>query len=208
MDDEAILISAIAHYGYCPRRCALIHVEQIFDENVFTLRGRLAHERVDTKGYESGGRARVERALPLWCERLGLYGKADAVEFRANGTLYPVEYKSAKRRPGLHDDLQLCAQAVCLEEMFGTVVERGAIFHIASRRRREVVFDEPLRERLEEVVAHIRTDLRSGNTPPPVYDSRCPNCSLLDACVPEVIAEARLAHHLRELYRIPQEESP
>jgi len=201
-----VMISAVEHYSYCPRQCALIHVEQVFDENLFTLRGRRMHERVDTKGYETDGRALVERALPLWCERVGLYGKADAVEFRPDGTIFPVEYKSSKRHPGAHDDLQLCAQAVCLEEMFETTIERGAIFHIASKRRREVLFDSALRERLEEVVALIREDQRRGETPPPVYDSRCPNCSLLDACVPEVIAEARLAHHLRDLYRIPREE--
>ncbi len=127
--DDYILISALQHYVYCPRQCALIHIEQTFEENLFTLRGQRLHERVNVPEYELIEGVRVERALPLWCHRLELTGVADVVEFTADGTPYPVEYKSGPRKPRDADDVQLCAQAVCLEEMFNCPVPAGAIFH-------------------------------------------------------------------------------
>src|SRR5579871_6174065 len=150
------MISAIEHYSYCPRQCALIHVEQVYDENVFTLRGSMAHERADSGTSEMIGTTRVERSLPIWSERLGIYGRTDTVEFRADGTIYPVEYKHGPRRKHRHDDLQLCAQAACLEEMFGQPVARGAIYHHTTRRRREVEFTPELHAEMETVVAQIR----------------------------------------------------
>jgi CRISPR-associated exonuclease Cas4 len=204
-EEDTVMISAIEHYSYCPRQCALIHVEQVFDENVFTLRGQRAHERADVKSWEMVGTTRVERALPLWSERLGLLGRADTIEFRADGSLYPVEYKHGPRRQHAHDDLQLCAQAVCLEEMFGQAVPQGAIYHHTTRRRREVVFTPELRAEMEAIIAAIRFLRRDGRMPPPVNDARCPNCSLADACVPAVLAAGRLAYQARQLYRIEAE---
>ncbi len=130
-------VSAIEHYSYCPRQCALIHVEQTFEENLFTVRGKLEHERVDSGADAPIRGVRVVRSLPLHSARLGLRGKADLVELRPEGP-YPVEYKSG-RRHGVHADLQLCAQALCLEEMMGVAVARGAIFYAGVRRRHEVV---------------------------------------------------------------------
>src|SRR5574340_1559567 len=116
---DPIPLSALQHYTYCPRQCALIHIEQAFEENVHTLRGRAVHERVDHPGFEERPNMQVERALPVWCERLGLVGKADVVEFLPDGTPYPVEYKHGSRQKiaaiALCDDVQLCAQALCLE---------------------------------------------------------------------------------------------
>jgi CRISPR-associated exonuclease Cas4 len=180
-------ISAIEHYSYCPRQCALIHVEQTFDENQFTIRGRNAHERVDSGEDRSTRGVRGVRSIPLWSERLGLSGKADLVEFR-DGVPYPVEYKVGKRR-GAHADLQLCAQALCLEEMLGLDVPRGAVFHHAERRRYEVEFDAALRARTIEAVGAIRRQLRLQELPSAPNDARCPNCSLLNACLPAVIGE-------------------
>jgi CRISPR-associated exonuclease Cas4 len=188
-DDDAVEvpISAIEHYSYCPRQCALIHVEQTWDENQFTIRGRIAHERVDS-GVDAALRdVRVVRGVPLWSERLGLRGKADLIEMRAEGP-YPVEYKVGKRH-GSHADLQLCAQALCLEEMLGRPVPRGAIFYHATRRRHEVVFTDELRERTVDTVARIRAVLREQLLPPAPNDARCPNCSLLTACLPSVVGE-------------------
>jgi CRISPR-associated exonuclease Cas4 len=201
-DNDYIMISAIEHYSYCPRQCGLIHLEAIYEENVFTLKGKMAHEQVDTLTWETAGTTRVERALPLWSEQWGLIGRADVVEFRADGAPYPVEYKHGTRRARRHDDLQLCAQALCLEEMFGQPVQRGAIYYTSTRRRREVEFTPQLRAELEEVVQEVRRLLRDGETPPPVDDARCPNCSLNDACVPSVIAAARQAWHARDLYQL------
>ncbi|PLS86082.1 MAG: CRISPR-associated protein Cas4 [Actinobacteria bacterium] len=196
-DDELVMISALEHYSYCPRQCALIHVEQVFDENLYTLRGRRAHERVDDpkeSALEEG--VRVERGLPLFSERFGLLGKADVVEFCAGGTPYPVEYKSGPRRQKQHDDLQLCAQALCLEEMFGQQVSKGAIYHHASHRRREVFFDEGLRSSTEKAIWTVRRLLVTATMPPPVADARCPKCSLFDACMPFALAGMGKPAHL------------
>lgn len=187
-EDELVMISALEHYSYCPRQCALIHVESVFDENLYTLRGRRIHERADSSetSFEEG--VRSERSLPLFSERLGLIGKADVVEFHAGGTPYPVEYKAGPRRRTLHDDIQLCAQALCLEEMLGREVPKGAVFHKSSQRRREAVFDEDLRRTTEEMVSLVRATLSDVKLPPPVADARCPKCSLFDACVPFALA--------------------
>jgi CRISPR-associated exonuclease Cas4 len=184
-------ISAVEHYSYCPRQCGLIHVEQTYEENVFTMRGSLAHERVDSGDDAASRGVRVVRGIPLWSERLRLRGKADLVELRPEGP-YPVEYKVG-RRHGHHADLQLCAQALCLEEMLGVNVPRGAIFYHAVRRRHEVEIDVELRERTRAVIAAIHDLLARQELPPAPNDARCPNCSLLHACLPSVVGErARL----------------
>ena len=145
MEDDPIPISALQHWSYCPRQWALIHIEQAFEDNIHTQRGHAVHERVDKPGYEAAPGVRTERALPLLSERLGLTGKADVVEFHAGGVAYPIEYKHGRKREARHDDLQLAAQALCLEEMTGKKVEYGANYHHPSRRRREVRITDALR---------------------------------------------------------------
>ncbi|WP_234554066.1 CRISPR-associated protein Cas4 [Thermus caliditerrae] len=187
MGDEPIPISALQHYVYCPRQCALIHVEGVWEENLFTLRGRRAHEGVDVpEGMVREG-VRVEYALPLFSERLGLVGRADVVEFHG-GAPYPVEHKVGPRRARLADEVQLCAQALCLEEMLGVEVPRGALFYRASRRRREVRFTPELRALVERTAVEVRALLESARLPPPVHDARCRDCSLVDACMPHLAA--------------------
>lgn len=199
-DDDPIMISALEHYSYCPRQCALIHVEQTFDENLYTLRGQAVHKRVDEPESEIVDGVRVERAVPLWSKGLGLIGRADVVEFHGD-VPYPVEYKHGPRREQEHDDLQLCAQAICLEEMTGKTVPRGAIYHHSSRRRREVIFISALRDRTAEVVTLIRTMVEAKTIPPPVNDARCNHCSLSEACMPAVIGEQqRAAVLIRNLF--------
>lgn len=199
-EDDLVMISALEHYSYCPRQCALIHVEQTFDENLYTLRGRAVHERVDEPVGEFQEGVRVERALPLWSKRLGLIGKADVVEFHG-ATPFPVEYKHGSKREREHDDLQLCAQAICLEEMTGKAVPKGGIFYHSSRRRREVELDQPLRQQVEQTVIEIRKMMADKILPPPVNDARCRHCSLKESCMPAVIREkARAAALLRDLY--------
>jgi CRISPR-associated exonuclease Cas4 len=204
--DIEVPVSAIEHYSYCPRQCALIHVEQVFEENVFTVRGTLQHERADSQeeSWERG--VRIVRAMPLWSARLGLRGKADVVELRPEGP-YPVEFKSGRRR-GQHAELQLCAQALCLEEMFGTAVARGALFNRASRARHEVVFDSTLRQTTVETIEAVRAMLAAQSLPPPHNDKRCVHCSLRDACMPDLVAEpARLRGLQSELYRVSDEDT-
>jgi CRISPR-associated exonuclease Cas4 len=199
-NNDLVMISALEHYSYCPRQCALIHVEQTFDENLYTLRGRAVHERVDEPVVVFQEGVRVERALPLWSKRLGLIGKADVVEFHA-AIPYPVEYKHGSKREREHDDLQLCAQAICLEEMTGKSVPRGAIFYHSSRRRREVEFTEALRAEVEMATGKIREMLKAKTLPPPVNDSRCRRCSLKESCMPAVVGERdRASALLRDLF--------
>ncbi len=199
--DDAIAISALQHYSYCPRQCALIHAEQAWDENVYTLRGQAVHEQVDTPESRAEGEVRVERALPLYSRRLGLVGRADVVEFLPDGAPFPVEYKHGPRRARQHDELQVTAQAMCLEEMLGRPAPRGAVFHHSSRRRREVAITAALRSTVEEMVPKIRAMLAGGHLPPPVADGRCKECSLFDLCQPAMIAGvARLQTLRKTLY--------
>jgi CRISPR-associated exonuclease Cas4 len=196
MSDDLLMLSALQHWSYCPRQCALIHIEQVFDENVFTMRGNAAHERVDDPGFETFEGVRAERALPVWSDRLGLIGKCDVVEFHPDGRIYPVEYKHGKKREKIHDDLQLAAQAMCLEEMTGKAITHGAIYHHGSRRRREVVITQDLRDKVEETVNSIRAMLVSGKLPPPANDAHCKECSLKEICQPRAVAERAAQHNL------------
>lgn len=200
-EEQIVLISALEHFSYCPRQCALIHVERIFDENVFTLRGRHAHERADAAGSSLENGVRIERALPLWSDRWGLLGKGDVVEFHPDGRVVPVEYKNGPRRERQHDDIQLCAQALCLEEMLGVSVEQGAVYSLQTHRRREVDFGDDLRDETLEVIAGVRAmQTSTGPLPPALNDARCPRCSLLDACVPATVVAARQTRLARQLY--------
>lgn len=184
------MISALEHYAYCPRQCALIHVEQTFDENLYTLRGQRSHRRVDAPASETRSGVRIERAVPLYSDRLGLTGRADVVEF-PGGTPHPVEYKHGKQRDHRPAEIQLCAQALCLEEMTGREVPDGALYFVGSNRRRDVAFDEALRAATEETVAAVRAQFEARRVPPPVNDARCPRCSLIDACMPAPTSDRR-----------------
>lgn len=197
-----VLLSAIEHYSYCPRQCALIHVEQTYDENVYTIKGQIAHERVDSGDDEPNRGVATARGLPLWSEQYGLRGKADAVEWR-DGVPYPVEYKVG-RRHGEHADLQLCAQALCLEEMFGVAVPRGAVYYGTTRKRHEVSFDAGLRSHTLALITAIREMLAGQILPPAVDDARCPNCSLINACLPGVVGQQRRLRTLQGLLYQPQ----
>ena len=205
-DDDVVQISAIEHYAYCPRQCALIHVDQTYDENVYTLRGTEAHEHVDVPGSELMSGVRFERALPVWSERLGLIGKADLVEFRPDGP-FPVEYKVGRRRSRggapAPEDLQVCAQAMCLEDMTGDVVSEAAIFYWTSRRRHPVACTQELRHQVEEVVVAIRGQMRAQRLPDAPNDARCRLCSLAVSCLPAVVASrARLRGSQAALFQV------
>lgn len=173
-------------------------MEAEFTDNIHTARGNAEHERVDRVAYETTkSGARMEYALPVWSDRLGLIGKCDAVEFWPDGTMYPVEFKHGPKRKWLNDDIQLAAQAMCLEDMLGRPVTHGAIFHASSHRRREVAITAALRDLVIDTTAAIRAMLASGKLPPPVNDARCRECSLKEICQPQAIADRdqqRLLH--------------
>ena len=202
---DPINVSALNQYTYCPRRCGLIYLESEFSDNIHTSRGNAEHERVDQSGYVTTREgARAEYALPVWSERLGLIGKCDVVEFWPDGNIYPVEYKHGARKKRLNDDLQLVAQALCLEEMTGKVITRGAIYHHSSRRRREVEITRELREKVEETVNAIRAMMDSDKLPPPVNDARCKECSLKEICQPQAVAGHAAQHSLLETLFEPE----
>lgn len=184
-----IPISALAHWAFCPRRVALIHVEQTFDENVFTVRGRAIHERADTAPTSARAKVRVLRHLPLASARYGLSGRSDIVEL-SDGRPFPVEYKLGGLR-GRDAAIQVCAQAFCLEEMFEMPVPAGAVYSHALRRRTMVHFDADLRSLTEAAIDATRTIIRDQQLSLPVNDARCPRCSLVNACMPDVIGGQR-----------------
>jgi CRISPR-associated exonuclease Cas4 len=199
MAEDPLPISALQHWSYCPRQCGLIHLEQAFEENVHTLRGRAVHKQVDTPGFEARAGVRLERALPLACEQIGLVGRADVVELLPDGTPYPIEYKhgrATKAQHG-HDALQLAAQAICLEEMTGRAVPEGALFYASSKRRVAVIVDAALRAAVEAAVHAIRAMLATRRLPPPANDSRCRACSLIDICQPQALAARNAQSRLR-----------
>ncbi|MGE4528196.1 MAG: CRISPR-associated protein Cas4 [Rhodospirillaceae bacterium] len=190
-DDDLLPLSALQHLAFCPRQCALIHGEQAWAENRFTAEGRILHDRADSGESETRGNLRIARDVRLVSRRLGLSGVADVVEFRREAgdveiwQPFPVEYKRGK--PKLHDAdrIQLCAQALCLEEMLGLAVPEGALFYGKPRRREAVTFTPDLRHRVEDLAARLHALLHEPGLPPPLAgDARCNACSLAEICRP------------------------
>lgn len=183
-ESAQVPLSALQHWRFCPRQCLLIYREGIWADNRLTAEGNAFHERVHQAGEEARGGVRTVRGLTLCSRRLGLIGKADAVEFRKDAPPLPVEYKHGRPKRDRCDALQLCAQAICLEEMLGTEIPRGALFYGASRRRQEVALTEALRAEVAEVAESIRQALEEETLPPIAEDGRCRNCSLAAWCQP------------------------
>lgn len=200
-DAEPLPISALQHAVFCLRQAALIHVEQIWVENRFTAEGRVLHTAADQPGARRRGATRHVRAMALACRRLNLAGVADMVEFHAGPTgetPYPVEYKRGKPKTHRADEVQLCAQALCLEEMTGQAVPEGALFYGETRRRVVVPFDDDLRSLTETTAMAFAAVVASGQTPPARYKaSLCRSCSLLEMCRPTVSGKSALAYRAK-----------
>jgi CRISPR-associated exonuclease Cas4 len=198
---EQVPLSALQHWQYCPRQCGLIHLEQVFDENIYTLRGQALHAKVDQPGVETAKGVRVARALPLWHDELGLIGKSDVVEFLTGGVPYPVEYKHGSRNKAADiaacDDIQLAAQAMCLEAMLGKPVNEGTLYYATSKRRRVVPITAQLRADVVQIAQAFRQMLASGKLPPPLIGEqaakRCKACSLQERCQPQATHAGLLA---------------
>ncbi len=196
-EDQLIPISALQHWLYCPRQCALIHVEQAWAENQFTAEGRVLHEKAHEGPSETRSGIRISRGLPVTSFTLGLTGQCDVVEFHpvpdGPGTRpVPVEYKRGKPKAHRADEVQLCAQALCLEEMLDQHIDRGALYYGERRRRTEVVFDTPLRALVETVGNEVRDCFSRNATPSATHDPRrCDACSLLDECQPKAMRMKR-----------------
>ena len=210
--DDLVPLSALNALLYCDRRAALRHLDVIYVHNEHTLKGDSLHKRVDRPGFEKRKGVRTERALWIASKRLRLYGRADLVEFhREPGkrrrdeplveVALTVEYKRGKRKKWLNDDVQLCAQALCLEEMLGKAVPKGAVYHEQSKSRREVEFTTELRQETERAVEQLHALLESGRIPAPIAKPRCRGCSLKGHCLPEAFARPKaVSEYLRVLF--------
>ena len=229
-DDRLLPISGLQHLAFCPRQCALIHLDGVWSENFFTAAGRVMHERVHNADSDARGDVRTARGLWLRSKRLGLVGVADVVEFRrvdspfddapsetqTNATErpivavklpkrrgfwrpYPVEYKRGQPKKNNCDAVQLCAQAICLEESLGCAILEGALFYGTTKRRVVVRFDAELRAETTELARRFRALVDSEVVPEPVASPRCPSCSLVDECLPDVRKSA--SRYLRNNWR-------
>jgi CRISPR-associated exonuclease Cas4 len=198
IDVDLIPLSALQHYLFCPRQCALIHVEQLWSENRQTAEGRLLHETTAQTGTGKRRGVRTVTAMPLASRRLGISGIADVVEMHEDETgrwrPYPVEYKRGRPKAHRADEVQLCAQAIALEEMFGTELTEGALFYGQTRRRVSVTFDAELRRLVEQVAVQARAMIAAGETPPAIFEKRkCGLCSLIELCRPKQLSRPRTA---------------
>ena len=207
-EDAALPLSGLQHLAFCPRQWGLIHIEQQWRENRLTAEGRLLHERADLPGQSRRESTRTVRGMWLRSERLQLTGRADVVEFRPEP--YPVEYKRGKRKPNDCDQVQLCAQALCLEEMLSVAVLKGAFFYGEPRRRLEITFTPELRGRTEALASTMHRLFHSGVTPAAEPGPHCRSCSLVDVCLPastdgSTNSRAWLHAQLRKLAEEPAE---
>jgi CRISPR-associated exonuclease Cas4 len=192
-EDELIPISALQHVLFCERQYALIHLERLWEENLFTAEGRVLHERVDIEHHESRRNYKVEYGLAIRSLSFGIIGKADVVEFEKDDagrivSIVPVEFKRGKNKEEDPDRVQLCAQALCLEEMFDCEITEGQLYYLGEHRRRSVEISQQLREKTAGLIERIRIIAASGATPEAVYERRkCDRCSLFDLCMPKTV---------------------
>jgi CRISPR-associated exonuclease Cas4 len=205
-ESDLLPLSALQHLLFCERQCALIHLEQAWTENVFTAEGRLMHERVHGGGGETRKGVRTAFGLAVRSLRLGLTGQADVVEM-GRGQVRPVEHKRGRPKRDNCDAVQLCAQALCLEEMLGVEISAGDLFYGKTRRRQEIVFDEALRAETESAARRLHELMARGVTPPPVFGAHCKSCSFQPDCLPGPISrEKSIRRYLAAICRPPAEE--
>ena len=208
-EDDLLPISALQHLLYCERQCALIHIERVWEENLFTTDGRFLHEKVDAGEDCVRAGKRIARSLPLRSLQLGLSGVADVVEFGPDaGDVYPVEYKRGRSKRANCDRIQLCAQAMALEEMLDVVVTAGALFYGKTRRREAVAFDAALRGETGRAAARLHQLVDARHTPQAHYDaSKCDACSLINLCMPSLLGKANVKKYLAAVADINEETS-
>lgn len=200
-------LSALNDLLFCPRRCFLHRVEGVWHDNVHTITGTQGHRRVHETRDATEGNLRTARGLRLVSHTMRLQGIADIVEFR-EGVPFPIEYKQGKRRKWNNDEVQLCAQAICLEEMLGVSTPCGAIFHLKSKRRRDVVFNAKLRELTRTSAAQLHEVLKQVIAPVPIFHKKCQQCSLYSLCMPELLSAPQAYHRSgADLFAAPKTES-
>lgn len=198
-DEDLLALSGLQHIAYCERQWALIHIEAQWSENYDTVRGDIFHERAHTKGYSVDRGVRAERGMRLVNYHLGITGVADIVEFidddqgtassaKRSYILHPVEYKVGKPKVEDWDRVQLCAQALCLEEMYGCRIDAGSLFYGETRRREAIVLDDDLRQHVSSLAQRMHNLFSASKTPRASKSARCKRCSLIDVCLPEVFS--------------------
>ncbi|HAT2138922.1 TPA: CRISPR-associated protein Cas4 [Legionella pneumophila] len=203
-EDDYLLVSAIQHYAYCPRQCALIHIEQIWLENLWTAEGRALHARVDAGGSEQRGNLRSERGVMVISHRLRIRGKLDLLEVQGKSPVsyFPVEYKRGKPKLEVWDKAQLCAQVLCLEEMRNVQIKEAALWYWQIRHREIVSIDEQLREKTEEIISAAHSMIESGITPRALFSKRCNACSLIDLCEPQCLQHDNSKVYVNSMYSL------
>jgi len=192
-EDQLLPLSALQHWLYCPRQCALIHLEQVWAENKFTAEGQTLHKKAHEGPDENRAGVRITRSLPVRSLTLGISGQCDVVEFHeCAGRIVPVEYKRGKPKAHRADEVQICAQAMCLEEMLGVEISEGYLYYGEKRRRTEVVFDPELRQLVSETSASLHGMMDRRVTPVAEYEARrCDACSLIELCQPKSMRFSR-----------------
>lgn len=214
MDEEDLLpLSGLQHLAFCPRQWALIHIEQQWNENRYTAEGRILHERADSPGHEKRGDTLTVRSLRLRSLQLGLSGIADVVEFHrmAEGGCeltgqqgrwqpYPVEYKRGHKKEADWDEVQLCAQALCLEEMLSVSIAEGSLYYGQTHRRVRVALDQALRQRVVELTATMQQLWQQQRTPSATPSPKCDHCSLIDLCLPHSYRDQSVQHYLQQQF--------
>lgn len=205
-DVRLVNISAIQHFAFCQRQCALIHLEQVWQENYLTAHGRQLHERVDSGDPETRKGVRFERGVVVTAPHLGLTGKLDLLEHhRATNQFIPVEYKRGKPKVNDIDKVQLCAQAMCIEEMLAVKVENGALWYWQTRKRIDVELNTHLRIQTVTLIGQIQKLFEQIQTPPPTLGKHCEACSLIDTCQPELTNEDDSKYYITTLFDMEEE---
>lgn len=207
--DDYLLLSGIQHFAFCKRQWALIHLEQVWSENYLTISGRIMHKNADDPLFtESRGDVLVSRAVPLISHKLKIYGIADVIEYhrRENGfkipkrdgfwNAVPIEYKSGQKKHDNCDEVQLCCQAMCLEEMTQTEIPHGYLYYGKNKRRVEVIFDENLRECVESLISDMYYVLEHSITPMAELKKACESCSLVNICVPQLSSKPSVESYI------------
>lgn len=206
-EDDLLMLSALQHLLFCPRQCALIHVEQLWVENRLTAEGRILHDRVHSAALESRRKTRTEFDMPIRSLKLGLIGRADVVDFQLGDDglwqPYPVEYKRGRPKKNDSDRVQLCAQGICLEEMLSMPVPAGALYYGKKKRRLEIEFDQGLRTTTMDTAHRLHELIDSRKTPPPLYSSRCDTCSFFEYCQPKTMGKSnKVANYMKHIFEI------
>jgi len=203
-EDDFIMISALQHYIFCPRQCALIHIDDVWQDNFFTVRGEILHEKVDADTYETRGNVKIVRGLRIHSFKYGLVGRCDVVEFKQTSKvneILPVEFKAGQPKEDISDKVQLCAQVLCLEEMMNIQINKAYFFYGKIKRRYKIDIDLRLRTQTENVINNVRILVSNKKIPIMEFSAKCRNCSLINICQPKAMNKRKLDKYIKMLYQ-------